>query len=406
MTPPPEPLSRGPNPTPPGSAPRKPSFTEFYSRTYPQLVAQACTYTASHDWALDAVQDAYVATYLRWDEVDNPTAYVATVTRRNIYSQTRLRSRITLTAHPEDTQDLQAPDQTETVDQQDMLLRALRQLPYMQRTALVMYYLETWTIDDLAAALDITPSTVRAHLTLGRRRLRKLLTTGHQPEPHTPPTNITEHKTPDTTPAPHRHEPFHDLYERYAGLVYDYIYFHTGNPTTTEHLTRETFRQAVSRTTRETGQDQDPHAWLITMARTLLTNQGTTPYGGRNRQHTALTPPSTTQDTPARPTAVLQALSALTPAQYECIVLRFHQGLSAAEAARIMDRTEAALRTLQQRALRTLAQNLEPGTTSPSNPGTPETPPRSPRSTNPPMLTRMMTALERLLPAPDIGLIH
>jgi RNA polymerase sigma-70 factor (ECF subfamily) len=44
--------------------------------------------------------------------------------------------------------------------------------------------------------------------------------------------------------------------------------------------------------------------------------------------------------------------------QRECIVLRFLQGLSVSETANIMGRNEGAIKALQHRAVRRLAQLL------------------------------------------------
>ena len=56
--------------------------------------------------------------------------------------------------------------------------------------------------------------------------------------------------------------------------------------------------------------------------------------------------------------ALLDAVRALKPEQQECIVLRFLQGLSVAETAGVMSRTEGAIKQLQLRAVRALAKLL------------------------------------------------
>jgi RNA polymerase sigma-70 factor (ECF subfamily) len=56
--------------------------------------------------------------------------------------------------------------------------------------------------------------------------------------------------------------------------------------------------------------------------------------------------------------ALLEGVKRLNARQQECIVLRFLQGLSVAETARIMGKNEGAIKTLQYRAVRALAQLL------------------------------------------------
>ncbi len=56
--------------------------------------------------------------------------------------------------------------------------------------------------------------------------------------------------------------------------------------------------------------------------------------------------------------ALLDAVRRLNPQQQECVTLRFLQGLSVAETARVMGKNEGAIKTLQYRAVRTLARLL------------------------------------------------
>jgi RNA polymerase sigma-70 factor (ECF subfamily) len=56
--------------------------------------------------------------------------------------------------------------------------------------------------------------------------------------------------------------------------------------------------------------------------------------------------------------ALLCALTELPDEQRECLVMRFLQGLSIAETARVLDRSEGAVKQLQLRAVRNLARRL------------------------------------------------
>lgn len=57
-------------------------------------------------------------------------------------------------------------------------------------------------------------------------------------------------------------------------------------------------------------------------------------------------------------TDLLNAVRRLGPRQQECVTLRFLQGLSLAETARVMGTSEGAIKTLQYRAFRTLTRLL------------------------------------------------
>lgn len=60
---------------------------------------------------------------------------------------------------------------TETIE----LREALGNLPVRQRTAVVLFYIGDFSIDSIAAAMNISDGAVKAHLSQGRRRLRELL---------------------------------------------------------------------------------------------------------------------------------------------------------------------------------------------------------------------------------------
>jgi RNA polymerase sigma-70 factor (ECF subfamily) len=62
-------------------------------------------------------------------------------------------------------------DATEAVD----LLAALGKLPPRQRAALVLHYYGGYKAREVAQIVGSTASTVRVHLSAGRRRLRHLL---------------------------------------------------------------------------------------------------------------------------------------------------------------------------------------------------------------------------------------
>jgi RNA polymerase sigma-70 factor (ECF subfamily) len=57
-----------------------------------------------------------------------------------------------------------------------------------------------------------------------------------------------------------------------------------------------------------------------------------------------------------RDAELLGAVKQLKPDQQECVVLRFLQGLSVAETADVMGRSQGAIKQLQLRAVRSLAK--------------------------------------------------
>ncbi|MFF3442282.1 sigma-70 family RNA polymerase sigma factor [Streptosporangium sp. NPDC002721] len=159
---------------------------------------------------------------------------------------------------------------------------------------------------------------------------------------------------------------FGTLYDRYLTLVYRYVYFRVGSHPLAEDLTSETFLRALRRITDFTWQGRDFGAWLVTIARNLITDHF---KSGRYRlEVTTAEVIDTPLDGPHIPenavvTAmisdrVLTAVRDLGPEQQECVVLRFLHGMSLAETALIMGKKSGAIKALQFRAIRALARAL------------------------------------------------
>ncbi|OYD07636.1 RNA polymerase subunit sigma [Paludifilum halophilum] len=53
--------------------------------------------------------------------------------------------------------------------------QAIRRLPESQRTAVILRYLQDYTYDEIAEAMDLPLNTVKSHLFRGRKKLREWL---------------------------------------------------------------------------------------------------------------------------------------------------------------------------------------------------------------------------------------
>ena len=160
-------------------------------------------------------------------------------------------------------------------------------------------------------------------------------------------------------------EAFGTLYDHYSDTVYRYIYYRVGGKATAEDLTSETFLRALRRIGTFTWQGRDFGAWLVTIARNLVADHF---KSSRFRLEVVTGEMLDANEVARSPEedvlerlsnqALLRAVHKLNPQQQECVTLRFLQGLSVAETARIMGKNEGAIKTLQYRAVRTLARLL------------------------------------------------
>ncbi|RLK60647.1 sigma-70 family RNA polymerase sigma factor [Actinokineospora cianjurensis] len=158
---------------------------------------------------------------------------------------------------------------------------------------------------------------------------------------------------------------FGQLYDRYVDVVYRYVLFRVGDRELAEDVTSETFLRALRRITSVTYQGRDVGAWFVTIARNLVLDhvkssrfrlEVSTPEI-RDSERVEAGPEQQVMSKVTRE-ALLGCVDQLGDDQRECIVLRFLQGLSVAETAEIMNRNEGAVKALQHRAVRRLAQLL------------------------------------------------
>jgi len=160
-------------------------------------------------------------------------------------------------------------------------------------------------------------------------------------------------------------EAFGLLYDRYVDQVFRYVLFRVGDRSLAEDVTSETFLRALRRITTVSYQGRDVGAWFVTIARNLVLDhvkssryrlEVTTAELDDNRQVTAGPEQAVLDEATSH--ELLRCVSELNDDQRECIVLRFLHGLSVAETAQQMGRNEGAIKALQHRAVRRLAQLL------------------------------------------------
>jgi RNA polymerase sigma-70 factor, ECF subfamily len=161
---------------------------------------------------------------------------------------------------------------------------------------------------------------------------------------------------------------FGKLYGRYVDVVYRYVLFRVGDKELAEDVTSETFLRALRRITSVTYQGRDVGAWLVTIARNLVLD-----HVKSSRFRLEVTRAEVDDESKVQAGPEQQVLSKITNAellkcieqlgddQRECIALRFLQGLSVSETAQLMHRNEGAIKALQHRAVRRLAQLLPTG---------------------------------------------
>ena len=163
-------------------------------------------------------------------------------------------------------------------------------------------------------------------------------------------------------------EAFGQLYDHYHVSVYRFVYYRVGSVALAEDLTSETFFRALRSMGSFRWQGKDFGAWLMTIARNLTTDHF---KAGRTRlEYTQedMTPHDEATEGPESSVlasltnqTLLAALTELPHEQQECLIMRFLQGLSIAETAKVLGRSDGAVKQLQLRGVRNLAKLMPEG---------------------------------------------
>jgi len=156
---------------------------------------------------------------------------------------------------------------------------------------------------------------------------------------------------------------FGDLYERYLARIYRYAFYRVNDVAEAEDLTEVVFLKAWEALGNYRLQDVPFGAWLYRIAHNVIidrhrTYKATLPLEDQLILRDAASGPEDQLDWRETLESVAHALSQLSPLQQQVLTLRFISGLSHAETALVLDKSEEAVRVLQHRALYALRELL------------------------------------------------
>ncbi len=159
-------------------------------------------------------------------------------------------------------------------------------------------------------------------------------------------------------------EAFGELYLRHVRSIYNYIFYRTGDPDEAEDLTSRVFLQALQHLPRFQERGLPFAAWLFRIAHNLVANwhrdrqrHPTVPLSENGHERGSDRVEALLERREARE-RLLAAMRRLPPDRQQLLILKFVEGLSNAEIARIMGRSEGAIRVLYHRTLEALRREL------------------------------------------------
>jgi RNA polymerase sigma-70 factor (ECF subfamily) len=155
---------------------------------------------------------------------------------------------------------------------------------------------------------------------------------------------------------------FGELYERYFGRIYGYVYQRIGVASEAEDVTAKVFYQALTSLPRYVDRGLPFSAWLFRIAHNLVANWH------RDRSRRALVPLEDGDDLGVDPPSIdkheeqdiiRRAISMLSAERQHLLSLKFWEGMTNADIGRVMGRTEGAVKALLHRTLDSLREHVE-----------------------------------------------
>ncbi len=155
-----------------------------------------------------------------------------------------------------------------------------------------------------------------------------------------------------------------ELYDRYAPLIYAYLYRRVRSAQLAEDLTAETFVRVLEAIQADRPWHTSFRSWLYRIAHNLVIDhfrqQPPQPSVGLDEQ--PLAAPDDLETVLSRRLSrrrLQQAIELLTVDQQHVLALRFGQQMTAREVAALLGKSEGAIEALQRRALAALRRILE-----------------------------------------------
>ncbi len=154
------------------------------------------------------------------------------------------------------------------------------------------------------------------------------------------------------------------LHNRLYEPVYRYVHFKVSDPQASEDLTSEVFLRVLEALKKGKMWKTTPDAWIFGIARNVVADHyrkaGRRPEVALDERLAMPDEQNLTQRVVVaeQHEELAKAITTLTDEQRDVVLLRFMEGLSINDVAEVLNKTPGAVKGLQHRALRALAEAM------------------------------------------------
>ncbi len=136
------------------------------------LVALCCGDAALAD---DIAQDAYIKAYLSCESLNDIGKFRAWIFKIGYNTFISHKRTVKVFADYEEARDIMSVETTDSRFRYQELYAALNRLPDKERTSVLLFYMEGYSIKEIAQLEETSCDAVKQHLSRGRNHLRGLL---------------------------------------------------------------------------------------------------------------------------------------------------------------------------------------------------------------------------------------
>lgn len=162
------------------------AFAELYAITYNKVYNYTRHYLRDDYLAQDALQEIYILALKNLNKLNDPTVFIAWLDRISFnvcYDMSKKRQKgneqfsdpeileIVEDQYPNSNPETRYEQKNEA----DRLNKALEQLPFNERQVLIMRFCNDMKLEDIAAAMDISRSSVKRYIASGEEKLKNIL---------------------------------------------------------------------------------------------------------------------------------------------------------------------------------------------------------------------------------------
>lgn len=162
------------------------AFAELYAMTYNKIYNYTRHYLRDDYLAQDAMQEVFILALKNLNKLNDPTLFLAWLNRISFnvcYDMSRKLKLITNHFSDPEMLDIVQDEHPganpescfQEKDEHNRLNQALDTLPFNEKQVLIMRYFNEMKLEDIAAAMDISRSSVKRYIASGQDKLRKIM---------------------------------------------------------------------------------------------------------------------------------------------------------------------------------------------------------------------------------------